>query len=372
MIVPTKFRVTILQELHRSHPGISHMMALARNYVWWPRLDKDIEQMVQSCDVCQQSRPLPQAVPLSPWQWPSQPWSRIHIDYCGPIAGHMILIIVDAHSKWIEAKAVKTSTTEITIRILRSVFATHGIPKCIVSDNGPAFASTEFEYFLKQNGIKHIKSAPYHPSSNGLAERAVQTVKNGLMKQTGDVIHIKLQRFLFSYRITPHSTTGLSPAELLMGRRLRSRLDNIFPSSEYNIQKQQTKSKINYDLHTKARSYIVGDTVYIKQNPNDKSWIEGIVSAINGSIAEVITKGGKKFVRHLDHIRTRVNTDEKITNPAWPDDPLPIPAVPEKIDVQNSIPQSNNESYPEPYSPPPIRRSTRDRKPVERYQAGFT
>jgi len=96
--------------------------------------------------------------------------------------GHMFLVLVDAHSKWMEVKAVKAATSASTISQLRSIFATHGIPELLVSDNGSVFTSSEFEEFMRLNGIRHTTSAPYHPATNGLAERAVQTFKSFLKK----------------------------------------------------------------------------------------------------------------------------------------------------------------------------------------------
>lgn len=95
----------------------------------------------------------------------------------------------------------------------------------IVSDNGSVFTSTDFKNFVKSNGIRH---APYHPTSNGLAERAVQTFKESMEKSSKDSISTRLSRFLFLYRITPHSTTGVSPAEMF-GRRPHSKLDLLVP-----------------------------------------------------------------------------------------------------------------------------------------------
>ena len=109
-------------------------------------------------------------------------------------------------------------TSQNTIRRLRSIFATHGLPEILVSDNGTAFTSAEFQEFIRLNGICYITSVPYHPASNGLAERAVQTLKQGLRKSsTVDDMETRVSRFLFRYRTTPHSTTGVSPAELLLG-----------------------------------------------------------------------------------------------------------------------------------------------------------
>lgn len=126
-------------------------------------------------------------------------------------------------------------TSRTTIDTLRSIFATHGLPEVIASDNSTAFTRAEFQCFTKQNWIRHIKTAPYHPSSNGLAERAVQTFKSALKKSTTANLHSNLASFLFHYRLTPHSTTGVAPAELLMGRRPRCHLDLLHPSVESRV-----------------------------------------------------------------------------------------------------------------------------------------
>ena len=111
------------------------------------------------------------------------------------------------------------------ISVLRTIFASHGLPEILVSDNGTAFTSSEFGIFLRQNGIRHITSAHYHPATNGLAEGAIQILKNSLKKSEPGEIDKHLARLLFHYRTTPHATTGISPAELLMGRPLRTHLD---------------------------------------------------------------------------------------------------------------------------------------------------
>ena len=96
--------------------------------------------------------------------------------------GKMFLVVANAHSKWLEVKVVNSATSQSTIQQLRSMFATHGLPEMLVTDNGSVFTSAEFQEFMQRNGVRHIKTAPYHPASNGLAERAVQTVKEALKK----------------------------------------------------------------------------------------------------------------------------------------------------------------------------------------------
>ena len=215
-------------ELHETHQGIVKMKGLARGYVWWPGMDSDIEKLVKSCNTCQVIRHFPPTAPLHRWEWPKQPWSRLHADFAGPFQGHMFLLVVGACSKWLDVHVMKSISSSATIEKLRSIFAIHGLPHKLVTDNEPAFISSEFKTFMDINGIVHIRSAPYHPSTNKLAERAVQTLKDGLRCIKDGTIETRLARFL-KYRLTPHSTTGLSPSEMLLGRRPCSRLDLMNP-----------------------------------------------------------------------------------------------------------------------------------------------
>ena len=170
VVVPPQGRQAVLQELHEGHLGMTKMKALARMYVWWPGIDRDIEDSVPTCSQCQAHQSLPTVAPLHPSGWPMHPWTRLHIDYAGPLYGHMFLVVINAHSKWIEDFKVSSSTSKVKIDKLRMLFAQSGLPETIVTDNGSCFVSEEIEAFLKDSGIKHVTSAPYHPSSNGLAE----------------------------------------------------------------------------------------------------------------------------------------------------------------------------------------------------------
>ncbi len=221
--------------LHEGHPGGTRMKALARSFVWWPGVSKNLDEMVKQCQQCQLTRHSPPRAPLHPWNFPTSPWERLHADFAGPFCGQMFLIVVDSYSKWIEVIPLTSANSVNTIDSLRNVFATHGLPKMMVTDNGSQFTSSEFQDFMKRNGIKHVCSSPYHPSTNGLAERAVQSFKENMKRLTGSVTQ-RLATFLFWYRLTPHSTTGVAPAELLLGRRPRSRLDLLKPSLADKVQ----------------------------------------------------------------------------------------------------------------------------------------
>ncbi|XP_062380634.1 uncharacterized protein K02A2.6-like [Sardina pilchardus] len=305
-VIPQQGRVALLKSLHQSHPGVSRMKALARSYVWWPRMDQDIEREVSMCEECQQNRKAPPNAPLHPWEWPERPWSRIHIDYAGPFLGRMFLIIVDAHSKWIDVYPTNSSTSQITIEKLRHCFAAQGLPQIVVSDNGSCFTSSDFDQFMTQNGIQHITSAPFHPSSNGLAERAVQTFKEGVKKLRGGSIETRVSRFLFSYRITPQATTGLSPAEMLMNRRLRSAFDLLKPDIKSKIQQRQLKQKENHDKTTRLRRFSPGDAVYTRNYGLGPKWVPATVESPTGPVSYTVILGnGQRMRRHVDQVRAR-------------------------------------------------------------------
>uniref|UniRef100_H3AQ55 Gypsy retrotransposon integrase-like protein 1 n=1 Tax=Latimeria chalumnae TaxID=7897 RepID=H3AQ55_LATCH len=218
VIIPPPGQKQKLAELHEGHPGSSRMKALARSYLWWPKMDEDLEITVKNCHLCQLHQQALVEVPLHPWEWPEHPWTRLHLDFLGPFMGKMFLILVDAHSKWIDIHLMTSITSTSTIDKLRRIFATHGLPLIVITDNGPSFVSGEFENFLKKNGIKHVRTSQYHPASNGLAERAVRTFKEGVRKMMGGNLEIKV------------TTTGISPAQLLMGQQLRMHLDLMHPN----------------------------------------------------------------------------------------------------------------------------------------------
>ena len=182
VVIPHILQKKILAELHSEHPGIVRMKALSRVHVWFHKIDECIENLVSECPQCQSVANAPSIAPPRPWAPPSGPMDRVHVDYFGPFLQKHWLLMVDAYSGWPEVCVVPRADTENTISVLRNWFAKYGLPNQIVSDNGSQFVAKEFENFCNMNGIKHITSAPYHQSSNGEAERLVQTVKKGLKR----------------------------------------------------------------------------------------------------------------------------------------------------------------------------------------------
>ena len=305
VIIPKQLRERVLHELHTGHPGIVRMKSLARLHVWWPNLDKDIATIVQRCNDCQKSRNKPQPAPLHPWDWPKMPWQRAHIDFAGPFMGKMFLIVVDSHSKWLEVEVMSSITSEATIEKLRDLFARYGIPQQLVSDNGSQFTSREFAEFMKGNGIKHTLVAPYHPRSNGQAERFVQTFKQFFKTEGGDSIKQSLARFLFSYRTTPNSTTGQTPAELFLNRRVRTRLDLIRPDLGRKVFNKQSNQKTRHDKSSSEREFALGEQVLVQNFRGEPKWLDGTVSEQTGPVSYKVLVGDQLWKRHIDQMHQK-------------------------------------------------------------------
>lgn len=232
VVIPSSLRTDFLKTLHSTHLGMVKTKSLARSYVWWPHIDSEIENLIRSCKFCLKTQNSPPKAPLQSWEYPKVPWQRIHIDYLGPIfQKYYILVIIDAHSKWPEAMVTTNTTSSNTIKLLRETFARFGLPECIVSDNATSFKSQDFQTFLLKNQIEFKEIPPFHPASNGQAENCVKTIKKALFKvidnSSIDKLNLTLNNFLLSYRITPHCTTGVSPAELILLRKPRTVLDFV-------------------------------------------------------------------------------------------------------------------------------------------------
>ena len=282
VLVPPQLRNRLMLMLHDGHPGITAMKRVARSCVWWPGLDGEIEQLVQTCQLCQAHRTAPN-VPSNPWLFPDKPWQRLHIDYAGPVeGGHWLLIVVDSYSKWLDVHITTSTSAAVTIEKLRQTFAAYGLPLVVVSDNATAFTSVEFGTFMKGNGIKHMFSPPRHPASNDQAEALVKVVKNSIRNRTGS-LQTRLSRFLLAYRTTPHSTTGQSPAALLFGRTLRTRLDVCKPSLRQTVELQQHAWKTARDRTCQDRLFAKSDPVYVCLVPGPGApWVPGTVVTADG------------------------------------------------------------------------------------------
>ncbi|KII72602.1 Transposon Tf2-9 polyprotein [Thelohanellus kitauei] len=185
IIIPPALRQELNDYLHTGHPGIEAMKALARETIWWPRMGEDIELHVKSCESCQRNGPNIAETPITPSFLPYKPWDRLHLDFAESPDRDMWLLICDAFTKWVEVFPMgKATSTNVIIR-LEECLSRFGIPRVVVTDNGPQFTSHEFTCFCKDQGIKHVLTTPYHSRSNGMAERSIRSIKEKYSKITG-------------------------------------------------------------------------------------------------------------------------------------------------------------------------------------------
>ena len=306
VVLPLQLRSRVLSLLHEGHPGIMAMKQLARSIVWWPGLDRSIEDCVRVCQVCQVEKGKVPDVPLKPWIFPTEPWSRVHIDFAGPVEGKMLLVIVDAYSKWLEVFITHSTSTACVIEKLRQCFASLGLPSVLVTDNATCFTSDQFKTFVESNGMRHVCSPPRHPASNGQAEALVKVVKNALKRRKDGSLQTRLSRFLFAYRNTPQSTTSRAPAELIYGRALRTPLASLRPHLRAAVETRQSVTKDAYDRHTQPRAFNAGDPVLVREDQGFHTrWVPAEVISAAGQACFVRLSDGREFSRHLNHVRRR-------------------------------------------------------------------
>ena len=376
VIIPPKLRQGIIKELHADHAGSSRMKELARSYLWWPNLDRDLENVASTCEKCLENRPNPPKAELHPWEWPKHPWHRVHIDFAGPVENNYFLIIVDAHSKWVDIYKTRGTSTADAIKGLRQSMAVFGLPVTVVSDNGPCFTSSEFKEFMRRSGVRHVTTAVYKPSTNGLAERMVRTFKNALKKST-EPVNLTVDRFLFNYRVTPHATTGVSPAELMFGRKLRTRLDLLHPNKDSGIittpegqvaTKVEAKQRAQKRNHCKRpRKTEISEKAPVMVRNYGKyggKWLPATVERQTGPLSYQCTlKDGQRVKRHQDQVHKRAPS----LSPAPPLERIPVFSEinPPTIGRTPTPPRREISAGENDRTIP--RRSSRTRNPVDRY-----
>ncbi|XP_026548252.1 uncharacterized protein K02A2.6-like [Notechis scutatus] len=346
VVIPAKLQGPVLKVLHEDHPGIIRMKALARSYIWWPGMDAQISSWVSTCQPCQATRPAPPSSTPTRWKDAGAPWSWLHIDLAGPVNRRTFLIIVDSFSKWIDLALLPSTTTLAITKALTRVFVTHGLPDTIVSDNGPQFTSCKFEVFAANLGIRHALTAPFHPASNGMAERAVRSVKEALERFGPIDWHSKLSRYLLTQHTTPCTTTNKSPADLLMSRRLRTTLDRLHPH-------YTPVTPLASD--SQAREFTLQDLVYARNYSGHPLWVPGQVVAITGPKSyRVLLDDGRTWRRHIDQLRRcwRVAVDD----PHCPPSKLVYPPSTETSPANELVYPLSAETFPpsEPIYPPRV------------------
>ena len=354
LIVPTSLRADMLSKLHVGHLGMEKSKARARECLYWPNMSADIEDMVSKCSTCATFKPQNQPEPLLPHPVPGRPWQKVGADIFD-FNGKDFLVVVDYYSKYPEVVQLRKKTAEDVIRVLKPIFARHGIPDQFMSDNMP-FQSHVMRQFADEWGFSLITSSPTYAQSNGQSERFVGIAKSILRKAALEGRDPNLA--LLEYRTTPLSGLEYSPAQLLMSRRLRGVIpvsSNLLqPTAPKDPQRKLTsreqQQKQHYDRH--ARSHWrsppqIGDNIRVRLG---RTWDSGVIVGKHDAPRSyyVTTEGGQTYRRNQRFINPN---QEKV----W--------IMPPDTDTESSGRQ--NEAPDRPPSSPHPQRSIQDEFPPE-------
>ncbi|VDI20366.1 Hypothetical predicted protein [Mytilus galloprovincialis] len=250
IVIPISLREQVLQLAHEGHPGIVVMKTRLRSKVWWPGIDKSIEKFCRSCYGCQLVSQPSKPEPLKRTELPSAPWQHLAADLLGPLpSNHYMFVLVDYYSRYFEVGVTKNISSENITSLISKFCLTHGLRLLIHTDNGPQFVSQHFKNFMSEHGIVHHRTTPLWPQANGEVERQNRSIMKRvkIAQAEGRDWKLELNKFLIMYRSTAHSTTGVSPSELLFGRKIRTKLPELI---DYNINDFEVRDR---DAETKRK-----------------------------------------------------------------------------------------------------------------------
>ena len=390
LVIPQKLRPKIVSLAHEGHLGIVGTKQNLRSKVWWPGCEKDAEKFVKTCHGCQLTSRSDPPEPIRSTKLPTGPWVDVAVDFLGPLpTGESILVVVDYYSRYYEYAVMKSTTAERTVQALAEIFARHGLPATLYSDNGPQFISETFAQYMRAMGIHHHKVTPKWPQANGEVERQNQSIEKRMRiaHAEGKSWREALLTYVAVYRATPHATTGKSPAEALFGRKIRTKmpeLREITEDQEMRDRDAEKKgaAKLYADLKRGARysEIMPGDHVLLRREHGGKldtpyyNQPYTVVSR-SGSMVTVRSPAGAVYKRNVSGVKRYLSRDDpsRATYPQGPDDVPEVQInIPDDvaIDPESSCgtPNGNGDTEVDlPDSDAIAGRPSRERRPPKRY-----
>lgn len=319
IVLPSKLRPNALNIVHLNHAGEAAMKRTLRDRVWWPGLDKDVEQKRLNCKACTQIGPKDPPPPMSRTTLPDKPWEYLAIDYfsAGEFNGK-ILSVTDYYSRYLVCLITTSESSDKTIEALDKLFHRLGYPRVIKADNGTGFTSKEFNSYCSEKNITLVHSIPYFPQQNGMAERSMQTIKKGLKIALLEKTNwkIALRNVEAAYNATVHSVTLKTPNEMFFQRKLRGGLPLLEKSEDFQDSEvrsrdktEKQKGKDREDDARKARKsrIMTGDPVLIMiTNPMSK------LTPRFGSEVFTVTRinGSRVFIKGNDGVETERHSSQ--------------------------------------------------------------
>ena len=316
IVVPSSLRERVLELAHKSHQGIAQTKSLIRSRLWYPGIDAQVERKVRECVFCQTYLSTRSYEPLRPTPMPGGPWQMVSGDFCGPLADKSYYLVTTClYSRWFDARIVRSTDAEHTIAALEDLFDVVGVPLTYMSDNGPPFFSHAFSEFAARCGFEHRKISPLWPRANGAVESIMKKLRRveAIAEQSGLSRQHVLRDLLRVYRDTPHTSTKVSPADLMFGFGRSSGLPRVEPSprelsrmhatARANDEqlKQRMTEQYNKRMRVHVSNFAVGCRVLLfseRSRKSDTNWDPQpyVITSINGVMVTA--------ARH-DHVVTR-------------------------------------------------------------------
>ena len=319
IVIPSSLRDQFMHLAHEGHPGIVSMKRRLRTKVWWPRCDKDAEMFCKTCHPCQKVSMPNQPELHKRTELPSGQWQHISADLMTPSlpSGDHLLVVVDYYSRYMEIEVLRSTTADKVIASLRKIFLTHGLPVSITTDNGSQFISEEFCKFVDEERIEHRQVTPLWPQANGQVERQNRSLLKRIKIAQIEKRNWKeeLGSFLIMHRTTPHSTSGVSPAELLFRRKLRTRIPGIeeFPVDDQELRDKENEAKEKGKLYADEKRFAresdvkEGGTVLFRQDQKNK-----LTPTFRPEPCRVLNKSGNSVMVELpDGVQYKRNSTHK-------------------------------------------------------------
>lgn len=349
LVIPKLMRKEFLQKIHIGHMGLEKCKLRARETIFWPGLNNELQNYISNCNICLTHRKSNQKEELQLHDIPDRPWAKVAVDLF-QLKDEQYLLLVDYYSKFFELVKLRSTTSEAVITSLKDIFSRQGIPNTIMSDCGPQFSSSSFKQFASEWNFVHITSSPHYPQSNGQIERTVQTVKRIMIKTSEDRSDYRLG--LLEYLNTPISDNLPSPSELLQSRKLRSILptkDNqLKPKVRKNVKQlmldRQLQQKQYYDRNARNLERLdVGQNVRVLDLVK-KKWISGtIIKTLENRSYEVKLLSGRKIVRNRRHIiKDSINRPQESIYDHCQYDDITCSQTMHSADRDHSPPTDNN------------------------------
>lgn len=329
IVLPQSLRKCAINIAHRGHLGITKTVGLLRTKVFWPNLHKEVSDHLHSCLPCQAVTPAYKPEPLKPSDLPTAPWCEISADFHGPLpSGEKLLVILDEYSRFPIVHVMRNTTADSLINKLDGTFALFGYPDSLKTDNGPPFDSTRIKNYMKDNSIDHRKITPFHPQSNAKCERFMKVIGKTLKTAQieGKSWRNELDKLLFSYRNSPHSSTSFSPALLFFNRNIKTGLPQLTTPISNDLHNKvrrkdansQEKMKDNFTnrFHPKDSNITVGDKILIKQSKKNQlsSFYKPqpfTVTSKKGSMITITDSNGSSYARDLSEAKKFNEPKEK-------------------------------------------------------------